>query len=453
MQLRMAEAATNLPVHAPEARDPAKTARHGEGSFALRGLRLCVLCGFSAAHEAGQTCTKLPAMPSQDVLETLDATGQGTLDGSVLAGPRGRLVAVHPPELHSELDLDAGATVLGRSGEPPDQVAIHHPKLSRTHLEISWDSAMGRFTTRDLESRNGSWLDGDRLEQRSKGLQDGSVLRLGDVIFVFEAGHSLSPDSKEVDRSAIPGRSLPARALRESIARAAPDPSPVLVLGETGTGKESIAKELHRLSRRSGRFVAINCSTLGAQLAESQLFGHKKGAFTGASQDQEGLFLAADRGTLFLDELGELPIELQPKLLRAIQEREIRAVGSTRDVKVDVRVVAATHRDLAQAVANGAFRQDLFARLALWEVRAPPIRARRADVLGWVSRLSTAWQRERGISAKALELSSEAAERLLLFDWPENLRGIVRLVHELAARKTTGPLRPKDLPRFIERAP
>lgn len=393
-------------------------------------------------------------MQEVDAKETIDATGHSVVDGLAGPAPRARLVGVYPPDLRVEIDLDETPVTLGRTGEPPFSVAIPHPKISRAHVELGLDLPTGRFVARDLDSRNGSWVSGVRVGKRSQALEDGCVLRLGDVLLVLEKGVAQStPDSKEVDHDAIPGRSLGARALRDAIARAAPDPSPALVLGETGTGKERIASEIHRVSGRRGRFVAVNCATLGAQLAESQLFGHKKGAFTGATNDQEGLFGAADGGTLFLDEIGELPLDLQPKLLRAIQEREVRAVGSTRDVSVDVRVVAATHRDLARAVEGGSFRRDLLARLALWELRAPPLRSRRVDVLGWVQRLNARWREERGLDARAIDLSPDAAERILSFDWPENLRGLVRLVHELAAKRIEGPLRAKELPAFLEGRP
>jgi transcriptional regulator with GAF, ATPase, and Fis domain len=221
------------------------------------------------------------------------------------------------------------------------------------------------------------------------------------------------------------------------VARAAPDPAAVLVIGETGTGKERIARELHRLSGRAGKLVPVNCAALTPQIVDSQLFGHVKGAFTGAGEAQPGLFRAAHGGTLFLDEIGDLPLELQPKLLRALQEGEILPVGSTQPVRVDVRVVAATHRDLLRAIGAGTFREDLYARLSIWELSVPALRERRADLLPWIERLHGAWARERGTDA-ALSFDADAAEAVLRFAWPLNLRGLERLVHELAA---AGPRR------------
>jgi len=183
--------------------------------------------------------------------------------------------------------------------------------------------------------------------------------------------------------------------------------------------------------------VAVNCAALPRELVESQLFGHVRGAFTGAHDAQTGLFREADGGTLFLDEIGELPAELQPKLLRAIQEREIRPVGATRNLRVDVRIVAATNRDLSAAVADGSFRRDLYARLSLWELPVPALRQRRADILMWIDRLHRRWLAERGrTDGPALVPDAPAAEALLLCAWPDNLRGVDRLVHALAAETT-----------------
>src|SRR6185295_11015283 len=173
---------------------------------------------------------------------------------------------------------------------------------------------------------------------------------------------------------------------------AATDPAPVLLHGESGTGKERIAGELHRLSGRKGRLIAVNCAALSRELVESQLFGHQKGAFTGATELHPGYFRAAQGGTLFLDEIGELSLEVQPKLLRAIQQGEVQAVGSTQPAHVDVRVVAATNRELQQAVNAGQFRADLYARLSLWELRVPPLRERRADLFPWIDRLHGRWR-------------------------------------------------------------
>jgi transcriptional regulator with GAF, ATPase, and Fis domain len=248
--------------------------------------------------------------------------------------------------------------------------------------------------------------------------------------------------------------------LRVLLARAAPDPAPVLVIGETGTGKERVARELHRLSARAGKLVALNSAALSPQLVEAQLFGHVKGAFTGATEAQPGLFRAAHQGTLFLDEIGDLPLDLQPKLLRVLQEGEVLPVGATRTVRVDVRVVAATHRDLTGAMAAGRFREDLYARLATWELRVPPLRERRVDLLDWIDRLRSAWRGKReggseastgpGTDRDRLRFDADAAETLLRFAWPMNLRALERLVHELAVgARPSAAIARADLPPWL----
>jgi transcriptional regulator with PAS, ATPase and Fis domain len=284
------------------------------------------------------------------------------------------------------------------------------------------------------------------------GLESGAILRVGDVLLVVEPGHTLDDRSvPQVAQGAVPGDATLVRALRAQLARAAPDRSPVLIIGDTGTGKEQLAREVHRLSGRAGPFLAINCATFSEQIIESQLFGHVKGAFTGAATDHPGLFRAAEGGTLFLDEIGEMPKELQAKLLRAIQEREVLAVGATRPHAVDVRVVAATHRHLAARARAGEFRQDLYARLALWELKVPSLDERKGDLLLWIERLYQDWLKERNLPTReALSFDADAAQALLLSPWPENLRTVGRLVHDLASRRIVGrPVERRDLPAWL----
>jgi transcriptional regulator with GAF, ATPase, and Fis domain len=228
-----------------------------------------------------------------------------------------------------------------------------------------------------------------------------------------------------------------------------------LLIGETGTGKEWISRELHRLSGRKGPLVAINCAALSPEIIDSQLFGHVKGAFTGATSDNAGMFRAAEGGTLFLDEIGEMPLQLQPKLLRALQEGDVQPVGSTKLVPVDVRVIAATNRRLAAAVDAGEFRRDLYARLALWEIPVPALRERRGDLIMWIERLHARWIDERpGQPPRPLEFSPDAVEKLLLFDWPNNLREVDRLVHGLAsAPALPAMIAPEHLPPWVQPRP
>lgn len=221
--------------------------------------------------------------------------------------------------------------------------------------------------------------------------------------------------------------------------------SPVLVTGETGTGKELIARALHNYgTRKAGPFIAVNCSAIPAALIESELFGHVRGAFTGAERERIGLFVAAHGGTLFLDEVGELPLELQPKLLRALQEGEIRRVGDTRAQQVDVRIVAATARDLRTAVAKGTFRDDLFYRLAVIEIALPPLRERPGDI-PLLARHFLARIAERQ-KVRMPELTSAALLCLQQYAWPGNVRELENCIERAAIFCRNGLIDATDLP-------
>lgn len=371
------------------------------------------------------------------------ASGRDTVDeetvGRTMDGPSrdarpaaARLTAVYPPGLAASLCLADGEVVLGRRPRSEELgLALEDPTTSRRHFAVRWDAGRGEHVGVDLGSRNGSRVDGRPVRgSEPEPLADGSVLRLGDVLLVYERGSFVSAeDAPEVDDAAVFGRAARVVALRRQLGAAAPDPSAVLLVGETGTGKEYVAREIHRLSGRRGPFVALNCAALSPQLVESQLFGHAKGAFTGAQNAHDGLFRAAHGGTLFLDEVGELPREVQPKLLRALQEREVQPVGETRPVRVDVRVVSATLRDLTTMIEDKSFRLDLYARLSPWEIRVPSLAERRVDVLRWIERLAAHWHAERGREPVARKIEANAAERILLHEWPDNLRGLDRLVH------------------------
>jgi transcriptional regulator with GAF, ATPase, and Fis domain len=359
-----------------------------------------------------------------------------------------QLRVVYPRDEIGTLPLPGGKAVLGRTPEP-DGTRLRHSTVSRRHVEIAWNPRARASVVVDLDSHNGTAVNGVRIEPGSPvTLQYGDVVRIGDVLCVYEHGDGIDvADPPDVSRDHIPGDSAAARLLRAQVARAAADPSPVLIVGATGTGKERVAAELHRGSGRPGELVIVNCAAIPALLFESQLFGHVKGAFTGATSSQAGMFRAADKGTLFLDEIGETPADLQPKLLRAVQEGEIVAVGSSKAERVDVRVVAATNRALDADVERGAFRRDLYARLAMWQVRVPSLSDRRADLLGWFDRLCQAWYARRPERPPAtLELDVDAAQALLLSPWRDNLRGLDRLVHELTAREAASQIGIADLP-------
>ncbi|HKV08191.1 MAG TPA: sigma 54-interacting transcriptional regulator [Thermoanaerobaculia bacterium] len=246
----------------------------------------------------------------------------------------------------------------------------------------------------------------------------------------------------------IVGESPALQKVFQLVARVAPTDLTVLILGESGTGKELVAKALHKSSPRKEKpFVAINCATLSETLLESELFGHEKGSFTGAAGRKAGQFELAHEGTLFLDEVGEIPLPLQARLLRALETREIQRVGGARPIPVDVRLVAATNRDLAAAVRAGTFRDDLYHRLNVFALTLPPLRERREDIPLLASHFAARSARRLGRSPAGF--SPEARAALLAYDWPGNIRELQNAVERAVVLAADDLLRPEDLPEAV----
>ena len=306
---------------------------------------------------------------------------------------------------------------VGRAVDPPDLV-LRDPHLSRRHAVLACVDGAVRV---EDHSSNGTFVDGHRIDRVAE-LGDGAVVRAGDSLVMVRWELPGMPDAAHPE---LVGGSPAMRELRSEIETVGASDATVLVLGETGTGKELVARALHARSRRRGPLVAMNCSAIPEQLAESHLFGHVSGAFTGATRDHAGVLRAASGGTLFLDEIGDLPTTLQPKLLRALEERAVMPVGATRAVPIDVRVVAATHADLAARVEAGSFRGDLYARLAEITLTTTPLRERREDVLPIVRAV---------LGADAPPISADLAERLVLHAWRFNVRELVKVAKELEVR-------------------
>jgi DNA-binding NtrC family response regulator len=311
--------------------------------------------------------------------------------------------------------------------------------MSTRHARI--ERVVGGFWIADEGSKNGLSLNGERT--------DGALLVDGDWI---EAGHTLlryrhgalppprqprAPDEAVALPTSLPTLEERSRDLEE-IARSTVS---VVLRGETGTGKEVLARAVHQLSGRPGELIAVNCGALPATLLESELFGYRKGAFSNAVEDRPGLVRAADRGTLFLDEIGDLPPSSQAALLRVLQEREVMPLGGTRAVKVDLRVVCATHRDLEAEVAQGRFRADLYARLSGHMFTIPPLRERRED-LG----LLTAALLRRIAPDRDVQLEPEAVRALCRYDWPLNVRELEKCLASAVVLARGGPIGPAQLP-------
>ena len=254
------------------------------------------------------------------------------------------------------------------------------------------------------------------------------------------------PDAPAANPGGMIGRSPAMRETIAAIRRVAAGETTVLITGETGTGKELAARAVHELSpRKNAPFIAVNCAALAEGVLESELFGHVKGAFTGAIRDRVGVFEAANGGTIFLDEIGEMSMTLQQRLLRVLQEREVTKVGSPRSVKVDVRVVAATNRDLAEMVAQGTFREDLYYRLAVFPIALAPLRDRRADIPLLVEHaLSILKSRRPG--SEHLVCSPLAMRLLRNYDWPGNIRQLFGVVERAAVEAEFGRIEAQHLP-------
>ncbi|HRD95641.1 MAG TPA: sigma-54 dependent transcriptional regulator [Rubrivivax sp.] len=233
--------------------------------------------------------------------------------------------------------------------------------------------------------------------------------------------------------------------------RVAPTESTVLITGESGTGKGVAARRIHELSSRcDGPFVAVNCGAIPENLIESELFGHTKGAFTGADRPRKGLFVQADRGTIFLDEIGELPLALQTKLLHVLEAKEVRPLGAEQSRKVDARIVTATNRDLAAMVAQGRFREDLFFRLSVFQIPMPPLRERRSDIPDLLRHLIDQRVVPPGADQQ-LTLDAEAEDLLVNFSWPGNVRQLENVLHRAAILADGGCIRVADLPPEVSR--
>ena len=265
---------------------------------------------------------------------------------------------------------------------------------------------------------------------------------------IAEAKTEKSPESATVIPKFVMGRSSEAAQIEEFISLVAPTYLSVIIEGESGTGKEYVARMIHERSKRHDMpFIAIDCGALSRELAGSELFGYLKGAFTGAMKDTQGQFEAAEGGTIFLDEIGNLPYEVQVKLLRALQERKVRKIGSTTDTDVDVRVLAATNEDLQQAVANGQFREDLYHRLNEFKINVPPLRERDGDVLMFANHFMQQANQEMD---RNIEGFDEAAEEVLLnYNWPGNLRELKNVVKRGVLLAKGNLVTPQEFPSEI----
>ncbi|MBK7586412.1 MAG: sigma 54-interacting transcriptional regulator [Myxococcales bacterium] len=352
-------------------------------------------------------------------------TRHGPLPKNQAPGVLG-LVVVFTEGVEPELRAEAvtGRMRIGR--DTSAELCLEDGQASRLHAEVL--PSRGGLLVTDLGSRNGTFVDGRRITAPEVPAAVGQSLRCGKTLLRVVA--DVTPFQA---LTANPGVSTllggpRIAAIRRSIERMGPLTEPVLIEGETGTGKEKIAEALHAASGRRGELIAVNCAAIPGELVESELFGHSRGAFSGSDRSRQGLFRAADGGTLLLDELGDLPLDIQAKLLRVLEGGEVRPVGEDRAQRVDVRVVAATNLSLDEMVAEGRFRADLLHRIAAWRIRVPALRERPEDVALLASHF---------LPNRLVRFTVEAMEALITGSWSGNVRELRNVVRTAAARAAT----------------
>jgi DNA-binding NtrC family response regulator len=332
------------------------------------------------------------------------------------------------------------ASALATAGRhPTNDLVLADPSVSAVHLYMRRHGE--RVHIRDSGSTNGTWLGPHRVTEME--LAAGAELVVGDTRLRLDLDDGAEPAAMSAEESfgELVGESMPMRELFATLGRVAPKGIGLLLQGETGTGKEEIARALHaRSPRASGPFVVIDATSLPDTLAEALLFGHEKGAFTGATDRRIGLFEAAHGGTVFLDEIGELPAGLQAKFLRVLERYEFARVGGNTPIKVDVRVIAATHRDLRNEIEAGRFREDLYFRIAQLRVQIPPLRDRLEDIPILCRKLLTSIAGDREIF-----IEQDAVEHLGTQPWPGNVRELRNVLARAAALCADGIIRRADV--------
>jgi len=331
-----------------------------------------------------------------------------------------------------------------------NEIVLEDATASRFHCRIY--QGEGTYILQDNESTNGTFI--NRVRIREAYLHPGCTITVGTTEIKFYAiDERVQVVPSTQDRCGeIIGRNVRMREMFGLIEKIAPTAATVVIEGETGTGKEVVARTIHQLSPRSkGPFTIFDCGAVPANLIESELFGHEKGSFTGAIMTRQGLFEMAQGGTIFLDEIGELEIDLQPKLLRVLEQREVRRVGSAKPIKVDVRVVAATNRELAEEVRAGRFREDLFYRLSVVRLMLPPMRERTDDLPLLVKHFlrKLPFNRDNGGTLRVRDIAPEALDAMAAYHWPGNVRELINVIERACSFAEAEVIGLADLPEHI----
>jgi DNA-binding NtrC family response regulator len=316
--------------------------------------------------------------------------------------------------------------------------SIPHPTISRRHASVQHGFGVPILT--DLGSSNGTRVDGQLIREPTPLIAQ-SVVRFGDTLAVVDEH---APEGVSDLARAIPGTGPNMARVRTLLERAAPESAAMLISGETGTGKEWLAAALHGSSGRSGPYLKLSCAELSPHLVESELFGHERGAFTGAERRRTGYFEAASGGTLLLDEIGEMPSSVQAKLLRVLERRAIVRVGGTDEVIVDVRIICATNRDLRREVEAGRFRQDLYYRISTFTLEVPPLRERPTEVVLLAELFVARFAEDLGLPKP--RLGFDAIEALGAHPWPGNVRELRNTMEHAVVMANGGVVRKEHLP-------
>ncbi len=355
-----------------------------------------------------------------------------------------QLKVMEGPDKNKKMDLERKPIRMGKKED--NDFPLTDNTVSRYHLLI--EQKVDSFLLKDLDSTNGTFINDMRVKEAY--LTPGDIISLGNTkveFLAFDEKVQIEP-STQTQFSELVGKSRKMRQIFGILEKISPSLATVIIEGQTGTGKELVARAIHQHSLRKEKpFVVFDCSAVAPNLIESELFGHEKGSFTGAIKDRKGAFEAANGGTIFLDEIGELTLDLQPKLLRALEQREVRRVGANEPVKVDVRVVCATNRSLSEEVTAGRFRQDLYYRLSVVKVHLPSLSERPEDIPLIIEKFLTEGRFNRfpDGSLKVTRVEDDALKMLQRYQWPGNVRELSNIIERTVSLVDGQTIRASDL--------
>lgn len=355
-----------------------------------------------------------------------------------------QLVVLEGTNRGKKIDLNKPTLKIGKRED--NDLVVDEKTVSRNHLVI--EQKENSYLLKDLESTNGTFINDIRVKEAY--LSPGDIIRIGNVqieFIAFDEKIQIEPSTRQ-DFGPLIGRSRKMRQIFSILEKISPTNATVIVEGETGTGKELVAKAVHLYSPRKNKpFIVFDCSAVAENLIESELFGHVKGSFTGAVNTRKGAFEEANGGTIFLDEIGELSLDLQPKLLRALEQREIKKVGANEALPIDVRVICATNRNLKKEVTEGRFREDLYYRLSVVKIYLPPLRERPDDISFLIERFlaNGKFNQQSDGALKVTRVEDDALKMLTRYQWPGNVRELVNILERIVPMVDGSSIAGKDV--------